>query len=409
MHVRPWEFRMPARIRRLWEQQKNALVLIGIFMAIGVFLLLFGELLRANRIAIYTSGDIAELDAAWNRVQLQVVGAQTPIVAEAYVRYFKNRTLKALGSSRLSRLTQSGLEVAAILEGLRNKIEELGVDDVETAAAMPLGTDRVDEYLLSLQGWMNSFNAGQKRAFRILLSLYTVVLLAGIGVAMLFARDLWASQREDYEGRLLAQRFIRIQEDERRRIAAELHDEAAQSLASAAMIAGRAAEELDHHPLIVRLQEALDSSLTTIRQLSRDIGVPGLQGLPLEQAMDRLLADRAGELQVDVSYEGLSGANLSEEQKLHLYRIVQECVSNTVAHANAGRIELRLVHTYPNLVVRYADDGQGFDPADMDNERPHLGLRSMHERARMLSAELAVASKPGRGINVTMVMPVERT
>jgi len=60
-------------------------------------------------------------------------------------------------------------------------------------------------------------------------------------------------------------------------------------------------------------------------------------------------------------------------------------------------------------VLRYADDGQGFDLADMDNERPHLGLRSMHERARMLSAELAVASKPGRGINVTMVMPVERT
>jgi two-component system sensor histidine kinase UhpB len=172
------------------------------------------------------------------------------------------------------------------------------------------------------------------------------------------------------------------------------------------MIASRLEEEIGRHPYLDRLRSALDESLTTIRHLSRDLGVTGLRGVPLRQALDNLLSERSNGLHTQAAYEGIEDSKLSEEQKLHIYRIVQECVTNTAKHAQARSIVLRLRYAYPNIVLRYQDDGIGFHVSRSQDDRPHLGLRSIHERARMLGGELAVSSRPGEGTGITLVMPV---
>jgi signal transduction histidine kinase len=294
------------------------------------------------------------------------------------------------------------------MTSLRRRIEGLTPDGVERAAAAPFARDDIDRVVGELRDWIEEFTAGQRRAFRILLLLYGAVLLGSIAVAVAFARDLWWSQKQGRESRLLAQRFIRIREDERARIAAELHDDAAQSVASAAMIATRLEEEIGENPRLRRLIDALDSSVSTIRNLSRNLGVAGLRDMPIDRALDQLLEERAEGLETEASYDGVASANLSDEQKLHVYRIVQECLANTVRHAGARKVRLRVVYSYPDLMLRYTDDGSGFHPARVPVDRPHLGLRSIGERARILGGELAVKSRPGNGTRITVVIPVRR-
>jgi signal transduction histidine kinase len=380
-----------------------------VFAAIAVFVFLFVELVRADQLAIRTAREIAEFETYWNRVQLQVLGAEGAEHRREFVDDFRRWALDALDRSRLAALAATTPEVERFFDALRGELDGLTTEAVARAAEAPFAPDAIDGLTSSLRSWMDSFVRGQARAFRLLLVLYGAVLLGSIGVAMTFARDLWRSQRQGHENRLLAQRFIRIREDERTRLAAELHDDAAQSVASAAMIASSLAEEIGEHPHLQRLQNALDSSLATIRSLSRDLGVTGLREVPLERALDQLLSERSEGLKAEASYEGLDVAAFSGEQKLHLHRIVQECLTNTVRHAAASRIRLRLVYSYPNLVLRYSDDGIGFHPSGVGDDRPHLGLRSMSERARILGGELAVTSKPGEGTRITLVVPVGRS
>ncbi len=395
-------------MRSLTRERGHAVALIGVFVSLGLFLFLFVELVQADQLAVKTGREIARIDARWNRLQLEVLVTEPGNHRARSVFTFRVWAMSVLEESRLASLAATTPEVADLVSGLQNEIRALIPERVAAAASNPYDKSSMDRLIDSLQAWLRSFTAGQTRAFQILLFLYGSVLLGAVGVSVAFARDLWSSQRQNAESRLLAQRYIRIREDERSRIAAELHDDAAQSVAGAALAASRLAEDIGDHPHLARLRHALDSSLSTIRNLSRDLGGTGLQGLSLDRAFDHLLAEHADGIESEASYDGLANALISEEQKLHIYRIVQECITNTVSHARAARIRLRVVYSYPDMMLRYTDDGVGFQPARMDSDRPHLGLRSITERARMLGGELAVKSKPGAGTTITVVIPLDR-
>lgn len=395
-------------IRTLGRERGHAVALIGVFVALGMFLFLFVELVRADQLTVKTAREIARIDARWNRLQVEVLATEPGSHRATSVFTFRVWAMAVLEESRLASLATTTPEVADFVSGLESEIRALTPGRVAAAASEPYERCSMDRLIESLQAWLQSFTAGQTRAFQILLFLYGAVLLGAVGVSVAFARDLWSSQRQSAESRLLAQRYIRIREDERSRIAAELHDDAAQSVAGAALVASRLAEDIGNHPHLARLRHALDSSLSTIRNLSRDLGGTGLQGLSLDRALDQLLAEQADGMESEASYDGLANALVSEQQKLHIYRIVQECIINTVRHARAARIRLRVVYSYPNMMLRYSDDGIGFHPSRTDTDRPHLGLRSITERARMLGGELAVKSKPGAGTTITVVIPLDR-
>ncbi|MFO7781530.1 MAG: ATP-binding protein [Spirochaetia bacterium] len=397
-----------AGIRTLGRERGHAVALIGVFVALGMFLFLFVELVRADQLAVKTGRELARIDARWNRLQVEVLVTEPGNRRGSSVLTFRIWAEAVLEESRLASLATTTPELADLVSGLESEIRALTPERVAAAASDPYGQSSMDRLIESLQAWLESFTAGQTRAFQILLFLYGAVLLGAVGISVAFARDLWSSQRQGAESRLLAQRYIRIREDERSRIAAELHDDAAQSVAAAALVASRLAEDIGNHPCLDRLRHAIDSSLSTIRNLSRDIGGTGLQGLSLDRALDQLLAEQAEGIESEASYDGLANALVSEEQKLHIYRIVQECITNTVRHARAARIRLRVVYSYPDMMLRYTDDGVGFHPSRIDTDRPHLGLRSIAERARMLGGELAVKSKPGAGTTITVVIPLDR-
>jgi len=203
----------------------------------------------------------------------------------------------------------------------------------------------------------------------------------------------------------LAGRLLTAHEDERKRLARELHDDLTQRLARLAIDAGRmeiaAAAPAGMRPLregLVRLSE-------DVHAMSYRLHPSVLDDLGLVEALkaecDRVA--RHGELRVDVETSAVPAA-LAAEASLCLFRVAQEALSNAARHAGASAVTVLLAPSGKGLQLAVSDNGSGFDP-DRPREHASLGLASMRERVRLLQGELDIASTPGRGTTVVAWVP----
>jgi signal transduction histidine kinase len=209
----------------------------------------------------------------------------------------------------------------------------------------------------------------------------------------------------------LSRQLLTTQEQERRHLARELHDEFGQVLAAinfqihAAKLLGKdAVSRLDLCTTL--LQQATDQ----IRNLAQDLRPMMLDRLGLEAAL-RWLVDRHWErtrCEVQFTWH-LAGARLSPDLAIACYRVVQEALTNVVRHAKARKvwIELRETEGVMELIVR--DDGAGFDVLPSERwaaQRGSLGLVGMGERVSALGGRLAIQSAPGRGTRICATVPL---
>jgi signal transduction histidine kinase len=198
--------------------------------------------------------------------------------------------------------------------------------------------------------------------------------------------------------RRLSGQLIAAQEDERRRIARELHDDFSQRLAAAAIAAGQGHLE----PVRVQLAAIADD----VHALSRRLHPAMLDDLGLEAAVSaecRASFERGGP-PVDLSVEGPLD-NLNRDIALALYRIVQESLRNIRRHAAAEQVVVQLRSSPDAVELEVADDGHGFDSASADFH-PGLGLASMEERVRLLGGHWSLTSAPGRGTRIHARLPL---
>lgn len=207
----------------------------------------------------------------------------------------------------------------------------------------------------------------------------------------------------------LSARVLAVQEEERRRISRELHDEVGQSLwamtlgignLQGALDGGDQAEAVRQLSLV---REIADSSVQVVRNMSLLLRPSMLDDLGLLPALNWLAREvsRTTELRVDITADALP-EDLPEEHKTCVYRIVQEALRNSSRHANArsARIFLRASATHLQLYVQ--DDGVGFDP-----ERDKgLGLLGIEERVSHIGGAVQVNSAPGRGTTIGLQLPL---
>ncbi|MGE4539190.1 MAG: CHASE4 domain-containing protein [Desulfovibrio sp.] len=219
--------------------------------------------------------------------------------------------------------------------------------------------------------------------------------------------DVTELKRAEASIRKLTGDLIATQEHERARLARELHDNVAQCL-SAAKIAGQTL--LDGVVLATPAVESrlddfsalLSRAIAAVREISYDLRPPDLEHLGLPQALKRLCDDfrRVTGIAVDFSQAGLEGLVLDQDLAINLYRVVQEALTNVRRHAGAKHVSVRLVESYPMLIVRIKDDGRGFAVeermAQAGRER-RMGLASMRERMALLGGRLRIVAEPGRG------------
>lgn len=210
--------------------------------------------------------------------------------------------------------------------------------------------------------------------------------------------------------RLLTAQVIGAQDEERARVARELHDSAAQSLAALVMQLAVLEREQDAPALATRVGTVRTMAadvLEEVRLLSHSLHPRVLDDLGLSAALE-WLARRTREhegVQVDVETQR-NVSLVPQVPAAALYRVAQEALRNATQHAAPSRVQLRLDVNDASATLVVADDGRGFHVADAERRRPGMGLFSMRERVALVDGRLEVMSAPGRGTRVCATVPV---
>lgn len=195
------------------------------------------------------------------------------------------------------------------------------------------------------------------------------------------------------------------QEEERHRLARELHDETIQDLALVKTALEEIPQGSDERPLQL-INDALQRSIDGIRRFCRALRPSVLDDLGLVPALEWLLSDlgsRGGSCtRLKVHGETI---RLEPGPELAIFRIAQEALHNVERHARADHVEVRLAFAPGGVCLEVVDDGRGFEPGPV--REGSLGLAGMHERARLIGATIRVSSRPG-STRVTLEVPTGR-
>jgi signal transduction histidine kinase len=210
--------------------------------------------------------------------------------------------------------------------------------------------------------------------------------------------------------RRLASQVISAQDEERARVARELHDSTAQILTAVILQLGAAARESSSPPLdarIATLRELAAEALEEVRLLSHTMHPRVLDDLGLGAALEWLARQTREQESLDVHVELPSGEpQLSAPLASVLYRVAQEALRNAVRHAGARRVRVTLRRHGSVATLDVEDDGRGFDVRRAEERRPGMGLFSMRERVALVNGTLTVTSTEGRGTRVRAAVPV---
>ena len=220
------------------------------------------------------------------------------------------------------------------------------------------------------------------------------------------AQDIAEWKRTQAELERLTQRLISAQEEERARLARELHDDLTQRLAAVAIDAGRLQRLApEAATLLERIKQQMAALSRDVHGLSRRLHPSALADLGLIAAIEsecRAFFERGG-APVHFDYDP-DVEELPPETQLGVYRIVQEALRNISRHADADEVSIELRKNGDGVLLRVADNGRGFDAAAAAHSG--LGLSSMEERSRILGGRLQVESAPGRGTVIVVHAPV---
>lgn len=233
------------------------------------------------------------------------------------------------------------------------------------------------------------------------------------------ARDITERKAAQDALQMFSRHLIQAQEEERRRIARELHDQIGQILTAVKMnlytVQEVCAGAADTHPLVKDNIEAVDEALRLVRDLSVDLRPPVLDDLGLVTALqwyvDRYIK-RTGlsvEVEIDVPDEE---QRFSRELETACFRIVQEALTNVARHARATQIAVRMARNEKALLLSIKDNGVGFDPVRLRKKAPRaatLGLVSMQERAHAAGGSIEIHSSPSKGTEIRFTHPLYAT
>lgn len=230
-------------------------------------------------------------------------------------------------------------------------------------------------------------------------------ILAAITVARLARLENEARQRHQ-ESKDLSARLVKAQEDERRAISRELHDEAGQSLSALLMEAGNAAAvddpaELRRH--IESIRALAQNSVDVVRNLALLLRPSMLDDFGLAPALEwhaREVSKRTG-LKIQVEAD-LDGEDLPDDLRTCVYRVVQEALNNCARHAQARNARITLDRQADRLVVRIEDDGRGFPTGRFRG----LGLLGIEERVGRLNGSFHIDTHPGKGARLQVQLPL---
>jgi PAS domain S-box-containing protein len=228
-------------------------------------------------------------------------------------------------------------------------------------------------------------------------------------------RDITQRKWAEEHIRHLNQQLIKAQENERQRLSHDLHDHLAQDLSALkigldTLFVNDPEERSDPRQRISGLSEMLRGIILAIRNMAYDLGPAGLDQIGLVQTVQEHCEEFSSKntVKVDCFATGIDDSKLDFDTKVTLYRVVQEGLNNIKNHADASHATIRLVGSFPNIILCIEDDGQGFDvqnrlAAAVDERR--MGLWGMKERVALIQGKMKIESGPMRGTKILIEVP----
>jgi signal transduction histidine kinase/PAS domain-containing protein len=229
------------------------------------------------------------------------------------------------------------------------------------------------------------------------------------------------AEREQAEGwlkasheqlRALTTRIESVREEERTRIAREVHDELGGALTGLKMDLNRLrrlAAEHDDQAVLVRAEAmaaVIDQTVNTVRRIATDLRPGVLDDFGLAAAIEWQLQEFESRANIECVLNGTADdTTLDGEAATALFRVFQETLTNIARHAQATRVQVDLERQASSLVLRVSDNGRGFDPQNLNGTKS-LGLLGMRERVRLLKGELEIGGAPGQGTSVLVRIPL---
>ncbi|GIZ52831.1 cache domain-containing sensor histidine kinase [Noviherbaspirillum aridicola] len=199
-----------------------------------------------------------------------------------------------------------------------------------------------------------------------------------------------------------------IKDEERKRIAREIHDELGQRLTVLRMDVMMLPRTVATHPAALRegveqMRAAIDDILRIVRDIASELR-PAVLDIGIVEAIEWLMDEFRASLGIACGFRNLAGdVSLDEERATGVFRVLQESMTNAARHAGAGRIDVVLSRGAGMLWLEVRDDGTGFRAEDV--RKGSWGLAGMRERAAMMHGELTVVSAPGEGVRVRLGIP----
>ena len=215
-----------------------------------------------------------------------------------------------------------------------------------------------------------------------------------------------ARSRLELEG--LSARLVEAQEEERRSISRELHDEVGQSLGALLVEVGQLSklvppDDSVSQAQIAHIKSVAETAVKSIRDIALLLRPPMLDDLGLIPALEWQAREisRRSDMEVEVHSENVS-EDLGDETKVTVYRLVQEALNNAATHASAKNAKVTVVQGPEKITIEVTDDGHGFNP----ERQRGMGILGMEERVRRLGGNLTIESALGKGASVKAELPL---
>jgi PAS domain S-box-containing protein len=217
-------------------------------------------------------------------------------------------------------------------------------------------------------------------------------------------------RRSLHDRRVLLEHLVTAEEEERRRIAGDIHDDSIQAMTAAGMrlqILRRALADPAQEGLLDNLQETIELAISRLRHLLFELRPPALDNEGLGPALQAYLEEAEALSPTRFQLENSLRSEPPERIRAILYRIAQEAITNARKHAEAASIVVRLDDVDGSYRLSVTDDGVGFDASTITPQAGHLGLVAMRERAELAGGSIRTLSEPGAGTTVELLIPVD--
>ncbi len=241
-------------------------------------------------------------------------------------------------------------------------------------------------------------------------TIYTAILITGVtlGVILLFFITTMLLQHRRnirlYKAKVRAE--VTTLENERSRIAADLHDDLGPLLASVKFKISSIDTSEEDAGTLEEANQRLDTIIERVREISNGL-VPGtLQRKGVFYAIEEFVSGISGALPQGISFQHDGEVKLSSEQSVNIFRMVQEIVHNTIRHAKAGQLHIDIRTSPQQLVLETTDNGVGFDYTGRQGQQHGRGLLNLLNRTEMLGGSLYVETAPGKGTHYLVELPL---